>query len=58
MIVDREKEIEKFVPEKYWQLGVITEKSGEQIEARTRMAGSRTRQLLNSPATGQETRLL
>ncbi|MFA5331604.1 MAG: DNA topoisomerase I [Methanoregula sp.] len=34
MIVDREKEIEKFVPEKYWQLGLLTEKSGEQIEAR------------------------
>jgi DNA topoisomerase-1 len=34
MIVDREKEIEKFVPEKYWQLGLFTEKAGEQIEAR------------------------
>jgi DNA topoisomerase I len=34
MIVDREKEIEKFVPEKYWQLGLLTEKTGEQIEAR------------------------
>ena len=34
MIVDREKEIEAFVPEKYWQLGLDTEKSGEQIEAR------------------------
>jgi len=34
MIVDREKEIEKFVPEKYWQLGLLTEKAGEQIEAR------------------------
>ena len=34
MIVDREKEIEKFVPEKYWQLGLVTEKAGEQIEAR------------------------
>ncbi|MFY9749465.1 MAG: DNA topoisomerase I [Methanoregula sp.] len=34
MIVDREKEIEKFVPEKYWLLGLLTEKSGEQIEAR------------------------
>ena len=29
MIVDREKEIEAFVPEKYWQLGLDTEKSGE-----------------------------
>ena len=33
MIVDREKEIEKFVPENYWQLGLVTEKAGEQIEA-------------------------
>ena len=34
MIVDREKEIEAFVPEKYWQLFLITEKAGEQVEAR------------------------
>src|SRR5665647_1355157 len=34
MIVDREKEIEAFVPEKYWQLTLDTEKSGEQVEAR------------------------
>jgi DNA topoisomerase-1 len=34
MIVDREKEIEAFVPEKYWQLSLDTEKSGEPIEAR------------------------
>lgn len=34
MIVDREKEIEAFVPEKYWQLTLGTEKSGEQIECR------------------------
>ena len=34
MIVDREKEIEAFVPEKYWQVALDTEKSGEQIEAR------------------------
>jgi DNA topoisomerase-1 len=34
MIVDREKEIEAFVPEKYWQLSLDTEKSGERIEAR------------------------
>ena len=34
MIVDREKEIEAFVPEKYWQLALTTEKAGEQIEAR------------------------
>nr|WP_321349399.1 DNA topoisomerase I [uncultured Methanoregula sp.] len=34
MIVDREKEIEAFVPEKYWQLSLLTEKRGEPIEAR------------------------
>jgi DNA topoisomerase-1 len=34
MIVDREKEIEAFVPEKYWQISLDTEKSGETIEAR------------------------
>jgi len=34
MIVDREKEIEAFVPEKYWQLSLLTEKAGEAIEAR------------------------
>ncbi|HJX55212.1 MAG TPA: DNA topoisomerase I [Methanoregula sp.] len=34
MIVDREKEIEAFVPEKYWQLSLDTEKNGEPIEAR------------------------
>ncbi|MDD1685159.1 MAG: DNA topoisomerase I [Methanoregula sp.] len=34
MIVDREKEIEAFVPEKYWQLSLETEKAGERIEAR------------------------
>ena len=34
MIVDREKEIEAFVPEKYWQLDLDTAKSGERIEAR------------------------
>ena len=34
MIVDREKEIEAFVPEKYWQISVLTEKSGEAIETR------------------------
>lgn len=34
MIVDREKEIEAFVPETYWQLSLLTEKKGEPIEAR------------------------
>jgi DNA topoisomerase-1 len=34
MIVDREKEIDAFVPEKYWQVALTTEKKGEPIEAR------------------------
>ncbi|MCX6686308.1 MAG: DNA topoisomerase I [Methanoregula sp.] len=34
MIVDQEKEIESFVPEKYWQLSLETEKAGQVIEAR------------------------
>ncbi len=34
MIVDREKEIEAFCPEKYWQISLETEKNGELIEAR------------------------
>jgi DNA topoisomerase-1 len=34
MIVDREKEIDAFVPEKYWQLHLDTEKNSESIEAR------------------------
>lgn len=34
MIVDREKEIEAFRPEKYWQLTLLTRKAGEQVEAR------------------------
>jgi DNA topoisomerase I len=34
MIVDREKEIDAFVPEKYWQVALTTEKKGELIETR------------------------
>jgi DNA topoisomerase-1 len=34
MIVDREKEIEAFVPQAYWELSLITEKGGEMVEAR------------------------
>jgi DNA topoisomerase-1 len=34
MIVDREREIEAFVAETYWQLRLLTEKEQEQIEAR------------------------
>jgi DNA topoisomerase-1 len=33
MIVDREREIEAFCPETYWQLSLLTEKDGELIEA-------------------------
>jgi len=34
MIVDRERELEAFTPEKYWQLHLLTEKQGQKIEAR------------------------
>lgn len=34
MIVDREKEIESFVPEKYWQISLLTEKDKKTLEAR------------------------
>lgn len=34
MIVDREKEIEAFVPEAYFELSLFTEKSGQDLEAR------------------------
>lgn len=34
MIVDREKEIEAFIPKPYWMLTIDTEKSGQAIEAR------------------------
>ncbi|MDD1706068.1 MAG: DNA topoisomerase I [Methanoregulaceae archaeon] len=34
MIVDREKEIEEFVSQNYWQLSLTTEKDGEDVEAR------------------------
>jgi DNA topoisomerase-1 len=34
MMVDREKEIEAFVPEKYWTLQVTSEKGGEEFTAR------------------------
>jgi len=34
MIVDREKEIEAFVPEPYWLLGLDSEKEGERFEAK------------------------
>lgn len=34
MIVDREREIEEFSPEKYWQLSLLTEKDGISFEAR------------------------
>lgn len=33
MIVDREREIESFVPEKYWTLSCLTEKGGREFRA-------------------------
>ncbi len=38
MIVDREKEIESFVPQNYWELSLTTRKDGEEIEARHQTA--------------------
>ncbi|HZD43622.1 MAG TPA: DNA topoisomerase, partial [Methanomicrobiales archaeon] len=37
MIVDREKEIDAFIPQKYWTLHLDTEKDGQQFEARHRV---------------------
>lgn len=34
MIVDREKEIESFIPEPYWEISLTTEKDGQSIVAR------------------------
>jgi len=34
MIVDREKEIEAFIPQKYWELKLIAKKGSDAIEAR------------------------
>ena len=34
MIVDREREIENFVPQTYWLLSLMTEKDGQRVEAR------------------------
>jgi len=34
MIVDREREIENFVPQTYWMLSLTTEKDGQPVEAR------------------------
>ncbi|HWQ63845.1 MAG TPA: DNA topoisomerase I [Methanospirillum sp.] len=34
MIVDREREIESFIPEPYWELSLDTEKNGEAFSAR------------------------
>ncbi|HWQ67336.1 MAG TPA: DNA topoisomerase I [Methanospirillum sp.] len=34
MIVDREREIESFIPEPYWEIALTTEKSGEEFVAR------------------------
>ena len=34
MIVDREREIDSFIPEPYWEISLTTEKDGQQIVAR------------------------
>ncbi|MFA5614334.1 MAG: DNA topoisomerase I [Methanoculleus sp.] len=34
MIVEREREIESFVPQTYWMLSLMTEKDGQPVEAR------------------------
>ena len=34
MIVDREREIESFIPEPYWEISLTTEKDGQSIVAR------------------------
>lgn len=34
MIVDREKEIDSFIPEPYWEISLTTSKDGQPIEAR------------------------
>ena len=38
MIVDREKEIEAFVSQMYWELSLLTEKDGEVVQARHQTA--------------------
>lgn len=63
MIVDREKEIEAFVPEKYWQLALDFEKRGEVIEARhtngrfhEKAAAEKARDRTQSPLVVKEVR--
>jgi len=63
MIVDREKEIEAFVPEKYWQLALDFEKRGEVIEARhtngrfhEKAAAEQARDRTQSPLVVKEVR--
>jgi DNA topoisomerase-1 len=63
MIVDREKEIEAFVPEKYWQLALDFEKRGEMIEARhtngrfhEKVAAEQARDRTQSPFVVKEVR--
>ncbi|MGV8109493.1 DNA topoisomerase I [Methanospirillum sp.] len=34
MIVDREREIESFIPEPYWEISLVTDKDGQPINAR------------------------
>jgi DNA topoisomerase-1 len=63
MIVDREKEIEAFVPEKYWQLALDFEKRNEVIEARhtngrfhEKAAAEQARDRTQSPLVVKEVR--
>jgi len=63
MIVDREKEIEVFVPEKYWQLALDFEKRTEIIEARhtngrfhEKAAAEQARDRTKSPLVVKEVR--
>ncbi|MDE2443775.1 MAG: DNA topoisomerase I [Methanocorpusculum sp.] len=68
MIVDREKEIEKFVPEKYWMLTLTAKIAGEEVtaphvhgrftvktEADTAFAGTRDPVTVKEVITGKKT---
>ena len=63
MIVDREKEIAAFVPEKYWQLALLTMKGDEKVEARhthgrfkDKAEAERARERTKEPLTVMEVR--
>jgi DNA topoisomerase-1 len=48
MIVNREKEIESFIPQTYWELSLSTEKDGEIVEARHQIARFCDKEAANS----------